>query len=345
MVERVLVRLTNVRSKAVALYRLLRTSDADFAAFMNTYDTLFTDSPENTRADRENGVPMQGYRMGSSPELAQYYKLIHLMCTLGSVEKMYLPPVLDVERSVSENQELFERQLARDLGVGPGQTVLDLGCGCGAIASNIADQTGATVYGVNIEPSQIEKAWENPNRAQLHFSVADFNEPLAFGHEMFDAVYNVQALTYATDLEATFKEVYRVLKPGGKLIVNDVAALDDYDRSNDHHRLLIQHTRELTAFGGLWHAKYWEGAFESAGFEVVFSEGRSALEMIKKERALYDRFNEVAGALSRMRLIPKKVDTMLQRMNTNCASYIEAEELGLITLNWYFVAQKPFARA
>lgn len=65
--------------------------------------------------------------------------------------------------------------------------------------------------------------------------------------------------------------------------------------------------------------------------------------MIKKERALYDRFNDIAGLLAKMRLIPKKVDTMLQRMNTNCASYIEAEERALITLNHYFIAQKPAA--
>ena len=132
-----------------------------------------------------------------------------------------------------------------------------------------------------------------------------------------------------------------MLKPGARVVINDVAALDAYDRDNDHHRLLIQHTRELTAFGGFWHARYWEDAFERAGFELIASEGRSAVEMIRKERALYDRFNVIAARLAKMRLIPKKIDAMLQRMNTNCASYIEAEELGLITLNWRYVLQKP----
>ncbi len=122
--------------------------------------------------------------------------------------------------------------MASEIDVGEGDTVLDLGCGCGAIAQHIASITGCTVYGINIERSQIEKAWEYPDRSRLNFAVGDFNEPLRFGDGMFDAVYNVQALTYATDLEQTFKEVFRILKPGGKLFVNDVAALDKYDRES-----------------------------------------------------------------------------------------------------------------
>ena len=63
--------------------------------------------------------------------------------------------------------------------------------------------------------------------------------------------------------------------------------------------------------------------------------------MIRKERALYDRYNVLAERFAKLRLIPKKVDTMLQRMNTNCASYIEAEERQLITLNWRYLWSKP----
>jgi sterol 24-C-methyltransferase len=333
--------LARLPAKAAALGRLITTSDQEYAAWMGTYEELFTDSPENTLGDFESGVPMRGYEQGSSDSLAQLYKVLHLMCTLGSVEKMYLPPTMDLAQSVKENQNIFEREMVKDLEVGVGDHVLDLGCGCGAIASHIAEVSGCTVHGINLDASQIKKAWENPNRAQLHFQVGNFNEPLPFGDRQFDGAYNVQALTYATDLAATFREVFRTLKPGSRFVVNDVAALDAYDRDNPHHKMLVQHTRELTVFGGFWHAKYWEAAFEAAGFEIISSEGRSAVEMIVKERATYDRFNVIGERLAKMHVIPQKVDTMLQRMNSNCASYIEAEELELLTLNWRFVVHKP----
>jgi sterol 24-C-methyltransferase len=69
--------------------------------------------------------------------------------------------------------------------------------------------------------------------------------------------------------------------------------------------------------------------------------GRSAVEMIKKEVALFDRYEALFTALARVRIIPKKTDALLQRMNQNSHSYIEAEEAELLTLNWHCVGEKP----
>lgn len=332
---------TTLRDRLGALKSLLRISDEDYDNYMGSYGELFVDSPENTKADYEAGVPIRGYEQGSSDELAQLYKVIHLLCTLGSVEKMYMPPVMDLEQSVLQNQILFERIVARDLEVGPGDRFLEIGCGCGAIAEHMAELTGATPYGINLDRSQIEKAHRNPNLPQSNFAFGDFNKPLDFDDESFDAVYAIQPMTYVSDHEYTFNEVFRILKPGGKFVIDDVAALDAYDRDDEHQRTLIQHTRELTVFGGFWYYKYWDDAYENAGFELLSSVGRPAVEMIKKEVALFDKYEMVFDALAKIHVIPKKTDALLKRLNKNSESYIKAEEEELLTLNWHCVGRKP----
>lgn len=332
---------TSILDRLGALRGLLTISDADYHAFMGSYGELFVDSPENTKTDYDNGVPPEGYVQGSSAELQALYKVIHLLCTLGSVEKMYMPPEIDPEKSVLQNQILFERIVADDLQLQPGQKVLDLGCGCGAIAEHIAELTGATPYGINLDKSQIDKAHRNPNLRVANFSVGDFNKPFEFADASLDAVYAVQPMTYVSDHAFTFAEVARVLKPGGRFVINDVAALDTYDRDNERHRTLMQHTRELTVFGGFWYYKYWEDDYRDAGFELISSVGRSAVGMIKKEVALFDKYEATFKFLAKIHVIPKKTDALLQRLNKNSQSYIQAEEAGILTLNWHCVGQKP----
>ena len=106
---------TTLLDRLNALWGLLTISDSDFNAYMNSYSELFIDSPENTKTDYENGLQLRGYPQGSSNELQELYKVMHLLCTLGSVEKMYMPPEIDPEQSVLKNQILFERIIADDL--------------------------------------------------------------------------------------------------------------------------------------------------------------------------------------------------------------------------------------
>ncbi|KAK5630051.1 hypothetical protein RRF57_005766 [Xylaria bambusicola] len=83
--------------------------------------------------------------------LTAYYSVINHLCSLGDVEKMYIPPLMDKKASVRDNQLLCEESIAREIGLKPGMKVLDLGCGRGRVAAHMTSFSGARVTGLNSE--------------------------------------------------------------------------------------------------------------------------------------------------------------------------------------------------
>jgi len=93
----------------------------------------------------------------------------------------------------------------------PGEHILDLGCGDGALTVKIAE-AGADVMGIDASESMVAAARERGVDAH----VAN-GEALAFGPE-FDAVFSNAALHWMLDGKAVAAGVHRALKPGGRFV-------------------------------------------------------------------------------------------------------------------------------
>ena len=109
----------------------------------------------------------------------------------------------------------------------PGTTVLDVGCGIGGSSRILARDYGFAVTGITISPQQVKRATElTPQELNAQFAVDDAMA-LSFPDASFDVVWSIEAGPHMPDKAVFARELMRVLKPGGVLVVADWNQRDD----------------------------------------------------------------------------------------------------------------------
>jgi ubiquinone/menaquinone biosynthesis C-methylase UbiE len=106
----------------------------------------------------------------------------------------------------------------------PGMNILDIGCGAGKLSFLFNEYTkgGAKITGSDFSEELLDKAREKNKKlgTKIDFQFMDFNKPFNFADNTFDLCTSAFAIYYASDLDFTFGEAHRVLKPGGRLFVS-----------------------------------------------------------------------------------------------------------------------------
>jgi demethylmenaquinone methyltransferase/2-methoxy-6-polyprenyl-1,4-benzoquinol methylase len=113
------------------------------------------------------------------------------------------------------NSALWRVAVQRAIDPKPGERILDVAAGTGTSSASLA-RSGATVVAVDFSPGMIEEGRKrNP---KIEFVEADAQK-LPFGDDEFDVVTISFGLRNVADPKAALAEMYRVLKPGGRLLV------------------------------------------------------------------------------------------------------------------------------
>ena len=211
-----------------------------------------------------------------------------------------------------------------------GETVLDLGSGAGFDSFLAANEVGkkGKVIGVDMTAEMIEKARENAkksNYTNVEFRLGEI-ENLPVADNFVDVVISNCVINLSPDKERVFQETFRVLKPGGRLMISDIVLLKELP---DFIQVSIEAYIGCIS-GAAMKNKYIE-MIEATGFQEikVLKDTPFSLDciisdpniegLIKKVRSSHQNVNEVAKSIRSILVSGKKPGLLPEEKNMQIA--------------------------
>ncbi len=175
-------------------------------------------------------------------------------------------------------------------GVQATKHVLDAGCGIGGSSLFLAENFQCQVTGISLSAKQVATANQLASDRQLselcHFQQSDFTQT-PFADNSFDIVWAIESVCHAERKSDFIQEAYRVLRPGGRLIMADFFQLPK--KLSEEDQQLMNHW----AYG--WAVPHFERldtfaySMQTQGFRKIETQNATA-NIMPSARRLYIRF-------------------------------------------------------
>lgn len=119
----------------------------------------------------------------------------------------------------SKVTEYLKKRAIEKLAFENGDKVLDVACGIGDLLKRLKEKSLIDIYGVDISSKMVEESRKNLN-GNNNIKVGNV-ESIPFDNEMFDSVITTAAFHHFQNPIEAIKDIKRVLKPGGRIIIYD----------------------------------------------------------------------------------------------------------------------------
>ncbi|HEV7806070.1 MAG TPA: methyltransferase domain-containing protein [Solirubrobacteraceae bacterium] len=290
-----------------------------------------------------------------------YYDLVGDFYERGWGESFHFAAPSRGER-YADAMRRYERVIAERLHVEAHSAILDIGCGIGGPARNVATVTGSHVTGLNINAGQVARARELTTAAgltgQCDYVHGDFMD-MPFADQSFDGAYHVDAICHAPRPAGVYDEILRVLKPGAMFVSSEWCLLDDFDLSDSEHSAVRFDIEACNAISVLRTASEVDDALAFAGFVVEQSldsarlgdprspwyreltPGLTNVVRLRMYRPLQILLRGLLVALAAAGRLPDdsaKINDLLAR---GAKGLVRGGELGIFTPMWLTIARKP----
>jgi len=128
------------------------------------------------------------------------------------------------------------------------QNIIDVGCGIGGSTLHLAEKFGSKATGITLSPVQASRATERAGEVsldgQVDFAVANALE-MPFEDNTFDLVWSLESGEHMPDKSKFLQECYRVLKPGGKMILATWCHRETDSFAGDLTKSEVAHLKEI----------------------------------------------------------------------------------------------------
>jgi len=187
-----------------------------------------------------------------------------------------------------------------------GETVVDLGSGAGFdcfLASRLVG-SGGRVIGVDMTPAMLDKARENARKggfSNVEFRLGEI-EHLPVADNTADLIISNCVVNLSPDKEQVFRDAYRILKPGGRLMISDIVLLKKLPE-------IIRSSIEayIGCVAGAVLKDHYLGAMATAGFQdiKIMEEATFPLDLIISDPTL-------KAVADNLQLDPEAAETLAQ---------------------------------
>ncbi|CAN6463906.1 unnamed protein product [Victoria cruziana] len=278
-----------------------------------------------------------------------FYNLVTDIYEWGWGQSFHFSPSVK-GKSHKEATRIHEARAVDLLNVGPGDRIIDVGCGVGGPMRAIAAHSGANVVGITINEYQVERAKTHNKKARLdslcEVICGNFLQ-MPFPDASFDGAYSIEATCHAPKLEDVYSEVFRVLKPGKLYVSYEWVTTPKYRPENAEHVEIIHGIEQGDALPGLRSYADLPEVARKVGFEVLREEDLAlppALPWwtrLKMGKIAYWRNNLVVMVLTFLGIAPKGVDDVHEMLFKTAGYLTRGGETGIFTPMHMILLRKP----
>ncbi len=290
-----------------------------------------------------------------------YYDLVTDFYEYGWGQSFHFAPRVAKE-SFAASLARHEHYMAHRLGLQPGMVALDLGCGVGGPAIEIARFSGACIVGVNDNEYQLKRAEKQTEAENLSHLVdylkCDFMNVEAPDNR-FDAAFSIEATVHAPDKAGVYGEAFRLLKPGTCFAAYEYCMTDRYDTEDPYHRRLKADMEYSGCLPDIPRPREIDETLREVGFELLDGRDLAAeappgipwfQPLVGSGLSIAHFRSSAVGRrlthgslwlLERLRVVPRGASHVAKLLNLAATAFCEAGRLGIFTPMYFILARKP----